>query len=164
MPRGTPTAPLIDRFLRRVNKQGKKVSDELGCCWEWQGGKYTTGYGQLLETTWGEHTTHRWSYKYHSGKEIPDGYEVCHQCDNRICVNPAHLTAEPKRENIKQMTERHSKPHNRCFTKEQVNEIRKMREGGMFYKDIAEQFQCNRRTIERIFTGMYYNQTPPLYI
>lgn len=157
MPRGKPTAPLIDRFLRRVNKQGKKVSEELGHCWEWTGAYYMTGYGQLLETTWGEHTTHRWSYKYFSDKEIPAGYEVCHQCDNRSCVNPAHLTAEPKIENIKQKNERHSQPNNCCFTKEQVVEIKKLREGGMFYKDIAEKYGCNRRTIERIFTGVYYS-------
>jgi hypothetical protein len=158
MPRGIPESPLIDRFLRRVNKQGKKVSEELGHCWEWTGGKYNNGYGQLLYTTWGEHTTHRWSYKYYSEEEIPEGYEVCHACDNRLCVNPDHLTAEPKQENIIQMRERHVKPFGRAFTREQVAEIKQLREGGMIYKDIATKYGVNRRTIERIFTGQYYQE------
>ena len=156
MPRGIPQAPLIDRFLRRVNKQGKKVSEELGHCWEWQGAKYTTEYGQLNDNVWGEHTTHRWSYSYFSGKTIPEGYEVCHQCDNRKCVNPAHLTAEPKLENIKQMMERHPKPNNRSFTKEQIEEIRKLRVEGKYYKDIAQTYGVNRRTIEKICLGKTY--------
>lgn len=150
MPRGIPEAPLIDRFLRRVNKQGKKVSEELGHCWEWQGGVYTNGYGQLLHTTWGEHNTHRWSYKYHHKKDIPEGYEICHACDNRLCVNPGHLTAEPKQENIKQKNERHPKPNNRAFTKEQVLEIKTLRESGMIYREIAEKYGVNRRTIEKL--------------
>jgi AraC-like DNA-binding protein len=149
MPRGKPEAPLIERFLRRVNKTDK--------CWEWRGAKYTTGYGQLNESVWGEHTTHRWSYKYYHNKDIPNGYEICHSCDNRWCVNPEHLTAEPKIENIKQKNERHSQPNNRSFTKEQVEEIRALRATGLFYKDIAERYGCNRRTIERIFTGVYYS-------
>jgi hypothetical protein len=157
MPRGKPEAPLIDRFLRRVNKQGKKVSDELGNCWEWIGAKYPTGYGELLHTTWGEHTTHRWSYKYYSGKTIPEGYEVCHQCDNRSCVNPEHLTCEPKINNMRQMIERHSKPCNRSFTKEQVQEIKALRETGMFYKDIAKKFEVSRRTIEKLCLGKTYS-------
>jgi hypothetical protein len=156
MTRGIPEAPLIDRFMRRVNTQGKKVSEELGHCWEWNGAKYITGYGQLKQKTWGEDYTHRWSYKYHHNKEIPEGFEVCHSCDNRLCVNPSHLTAEPKLENIKQKNERHPKPNNRAFTKEQVEEIKVLRSTGLYYSDIAEQYGVNRRTIERIFTGVYY--------
>ena len=155
MPRGVPEAPLIDRFLRRVDKNGKIVADALGHCWEWKGANYRTGYGQLSRTIWGEDTTHRWSYKHHKG-EIPEGYEVCHSCDNRACVNPAHLTAEPKQANISQMRERHPKPFGRAFTKEQIEEIKTLRADGMYYAEIAQVYGVNRRTIERIFTGQYY--------
>jgi hypothetical protein len=162
MPRGKPEAPLIDRFLRRVNKQGKKVSDELGHCWEWLGGRYTNDYGQLSDKVWGEHTTHRWSYRHFNNQGLPieEGLEVCHKCDNRFCVNPEHLTAEPKIENIKQKNERHGQPNNRSFTREEVADIKALRATGAFYKDIAEQYGCNRRTIERICTGFYYKEPP----
>ena len=157
MPRGIPEAPLIDRFLRRVNKQGKIVSEVLGNCWEWQGGKYTTGYGQLQQETWGEEYTHRWSWAYHNSEMIPEDKLVRHKCDNRCCVNPDHLELGTKQDNVSDMTERHYKPHNRKFTKEQIQEIKTLRESGMIYKDIAEKFECHRRTVERIFTGQYYS-------
>ena len=157
MPRGKPKGELIDRFLRRVNKQGKIVSEELGSCWEWQGGKYTTGYGQLKEEEWGERYTHRWSYIHHHKQPIPNNMLVRHKCDNRPCVNPVHLELGTKADNVKDMTERHYKPHNRKFVKEQIEEIKKLRGGGSLYKDIAEKFNCNRRTIERICTGENYS-------
>jgi hypothetical protein len=156
MPRGVPKSSLISRFLRRINKQGKIVSEELGNCWEWQGASYSTGYGQLNKETWGDDYTHRWSYKHYTG-EIPEDKLVRHKCDNRCCVNPAHLELGTKQDNVSDMTERHYKPHNRKFSKEIVEEIKKLREEGILYKDISEKYNCNKRTIERIFTGQYYS-------
>lgn len=156
MPTGVPKASLIDRFLRRVNKNGKIVSDELSNCWEWLGAYYITGYGQLQKETWNDVYTHRWSYKYHIG-EIPDDKLVRHKCDNRICVNPNHLELGTKADNVKDMTERHYKPHNRKFTHNDITEIKLLRQSGMLYKDIANKYKCNKRTIERIFTGQYYS-------
>ena len=157
MPRGVPADSLINRFLRRVNKQGKIVSEELGACWEWQGAKFTTGYGQLQEEIWGDRYTHRWSFKHHTGQPIPEELLIRHKCDNRCCVNPAHLELGTRKDNVSDMTERHYKPHNRKFTKEQIDEIKIMRESGSPYKDIATKYDCNRRTIERIFTGQHYS-------
>lgn len=155
MPKGKPNSPLIDRFLRRVNKQGKIVSEELGNCWDWLGAKYNTGYGQVKESEWGERYTHRWSYKHYKG-DIPEGHLIRHKCDNRCCVNPEHLETGTCTDNVKDMIERHYKPANRKFTREDVESIKQLRESGKTYLQIAEQYKCNRRTIERIFTGMYY--------
>ena len=158
MPRGVPEALLIDRFLRRVNKQGKIVSEELGHCWEWLGADYTTGYGQLLKTTWGEDTTHRWSYKYFKKEEIPDKKDVRHKCDNRICCNPDHLELGDRKENVKDMLERNkNNPCGRKFDKKQIEEIKKIREEGKTYQEIATLYNCNRRTIERLCLNKTYN-------
>jgi hypothetical protein len=150
MPTGCPKAPLIDRFLKRVNKNGKIVSPELGNCWEWTGAKYLTGYGELHHKTWDAHTTHAWSYMHFNDEIIPDGLEVRHKCDNRICCNPDHLELGTRKQNVDDMLERHPKPCGRKFTKEQVLEIKALRAEGKYYKDIAALYDCSRRTIEKL--------------
>jgi hypothetical protein len=157
MPRGVPVASLIDRFLRKVNKQGKIVSEELGNCWEWLGGKYGTGYGQLIKDIWGEELTHRWSYRYFKKEDIPDKKLVRHKCDNRSCVNPDHLELGDSKENVKDMLERNkNNPCGRKFNKEQKEQIVKLRDEGKTYQEIATLYNCNRRTIERLCLNKTY--------
>jgi len=156
MPRGVPQAPLIERFMDRVNKTGAIVSEELGHCWEWTG-RQGLGYGQLLPKTWGQHLAHRWSFEYHNGK-LEDDEVVRHKCDNRCCVNPEHLEAGDRADNNQDMMDRHEKPNNRKFTREQIAEIKALREQKLSYPKIAALYSCHKKTIERIFTGQYYGQ------
>lgn len=58
-------------------------------CWIWSGQKNSNGYGMFLHRRKG-YLPHRVSFRKLVG-EIPPKMVLDHLCQNRLCVNPAHL-------------------------------------------------------------------------
>jgi hypothetical protein len=84
-------ASLEERLLRKVEKQ------ENGC-WVWQGAIINKkGYGGI-ELSGRRYRVHRVAYELWI-EPIPEGLQIQHLCNCRLCCNPAHLIAGTTQEN-----------------------------------------------------------------
>ena len=84
----------VDRFMEKVTTQ------EDGC-WIWQGACNSSGYGFFSDNGLNI-SAHRWSYIQFKSA-VPEGLQIDHTCRVRMCVNPDHLEAVSREENIRRI-------------------------------------------------------------
>ena len=94
---------------------------------------------------------HRLSYLAFGGTFI-DGYDICHLCDNRKCVNPAHLFQGTRKDNMVD-----AKNKNRVangfrlpqtkISKNDIFDIIYLANSGLKHKEIAEKYKVTRSLV-----------------
>lgn len=168
----------IQRFWKFVTKDGPVPAHcpELGNCWEWAGTHQTVNGKPRYGLFWymgGNPGAHRISWLIHHGVIAP-GLNVCHKCDNPICVNPDHLFEATQKENIADkyrkgrglFGDKHPNrtnpenvlrgkdcPHS-ILTEDQVREIKRLCGAGLKPKAIMKELGIQKRhLVENITRG-----------
>ncbi len=131
-------------------------------CWLWDG-PVANGYGRLgIGGRKGRcHYAHRLSYRHHKGP-VPAGLLVLHTCDVPACVNPDHLYAGTRTDNLLDAVRRgrHARtggkgsanPASR-WTEADVLAMRRLFASGISAKAVAERFGCPYGSAWQIVTG-----------
>lgn len=103
---------LLYRFIRKIKINNPEVDQNQ--CWEWQGcfsgSQISYPYFRYNGST---KRAHKFSYKYFKG-EVPDGITVNHDCNNKKCVNPKHLSLMTIQENLKLRLPRKIEDRTQC--------------------------------------------------
>lgn len=126
----------------------KPLVDPRTGCWIWQG-SLVSGYGKLSwhgKIEW----AHRVYYEIANGPP-PPGRQVHHECENRACVNPAHLTLLTPRD--------HGRLAPRAkLSLKQVRMIRERAARGEVRLELAEEYGVTRQAIGNIVHGRSWHE------
>lgn len=166
--RASRLGEIQDRFWGRVDKRQPEE------CWLWKGTKGPSGYGIICGSLSGVYVgrvlAHRAAWMLVNGPVPSDGpghhgWVVMHTCDNRKCVNPAHLVLGTQGENIKDMDrkgranrsglvpESGVKHRRAALDAEQVADVLQSQET---HKALAQRLGVSIDTIKRVRSGQTY--------
>lgn len=83
---------LIDRFYSKYIRLG------LDDCWNWTDAP-SNGYGRfrIYNKSFGAHVI---AFELANDRLVEPGMHILHSCNNKLCVNPAHLREGTRTENL----------------------------------------------------------------
>lgn len=144
---------LPNTFWQKVDKM--PGFGPRGDCWRWTGAKNSAGYGSF-QFDKVSYMPHRLIYiATHGSLEASDGFSgqvVCHECDEPLCVKPAHLFVgggwDNQNDKVAKGRHAYGARHSRAvLTDETVSEIRRATGTNA---DVAVQFGVSPTTISYV--------------
>ena len=141
MPRWQPFEPYFWSLVKKTKG-----------CWLWTGNIDSKGYGRV-HFRGARHRAHRVAYILTHGDRITSAL-LCHHCDNKVCVKPAHMFVGTNADNmrdcrLKGRTARGEKNGSNKLTIEQVRAIRLDHRP---QKIVAKEYGVAQPAISRIHT------------
>lgn len=152
--------------------------DPITECWNWKQCTQSNGYGRI-RVEGKTHYVHRYVYQLLHGP-IPKRRDICHECDNRKCCNPAHLFMGTRLANMRDATSKGrisrgvmhslattSAARSRRSTKltlEDARRIRMLRAQGQTTAALASQFGVDPSNIRLIVSGKAWKEATPFSI
>lgn len=149
MPAGVyARAALLDRFNAKVDRSCD--------CHIWTASFGSAGYGQIA-VDGAPRAAHRVAWELEHGP-VPAGMCVCHRCDVKACVNPAHLFLGTQADNLGDMRskgrEARGEGHgNASLSGDQVVAIRALSASGLSQRRIARVLGVSKSAVQAVIDG-----------
>jgi len=146
-------ATVEERFRGKVNILGPIVRPGMTPCWVWTASTRGNGYGQFWD---GKKCgpAHRASWEIFFGP-IPDGQDVLHKCDTRLCVNPEHLFLGTHLDNMQDMVSKGRWAHGETCGRSKrsaatIRAIRDLHAAGISQADLARNYGVTTGYINQV--------------
>ncbi len=124
-------------------------------CWGWGGAVSSSGYGNVRRN--GRNTTaHQFAYELTCGP-VPDGMELLHACDNKLCVriDANHVRVGTHMENVRDCVSkrRHARGESHGLAKLTDEDVARIRESylcGATQSDLSKVWGVSQPHVSRI--------------
>lgn len=139
---------MSERFDAKVDKGPHPKG-----CWLWTATKNNMGYGMLgVKGCKGRRVlAHRFAFERATGRSIK-GLEVCHRCDNPLCVRPSHLFSGTHADNLADAAR---KGRMRCKNPRlDAKAVRVIRRSPLLCSELAQRFKVTRQAISLVRCGI----------